>query len=51
VKNAFKKTKDKGKVREEIVASAIASFRIEGITICQEAAMKILKKIEFNQGK
>ena len=45
------KIKDKKIVREEILQSAIASFRIEGIKISKEMALATLKKVEFSLGK
>ena len=38
-------------LREQILASMLASFKIEGISIPAEAAIATLKKIELNLGK
>jgi hypothetical protein len=38
-------------VREQILYSALASFRMEGIQISKQEAKKILKKIEISLGK
>jgi hypothetical protein len=46
-----KKSTTKSSLREEILHSAIASFRIEGIHITTEQALAALKKIEANLGK
>jgi hypothetical protein len=43
-----KKATIKAPTREQIMHSALASFRIEGIHISQEQAIAILKKIEAN---
>jgi len=45
------KTNNKKVVREQILQSAIASFRIEGIKISKEMALEALKKVEFSLGK
>lgn len=39
--------KDKRALREEIMRSMIASFRIEGIRITAEMAERLLKRIEL----
>jgi len=41
----------KSATREKIAASAIASFRIEGIIISKEQAIAALKKIEASLEK
>ena len=46
-----KKGKDKKSSREQIMKSALASFRIEGINISEEMALLTLKKIELSLGK
>ena len=38
-------------LREEILKSMLASFKIEGIVISHELALKALKKVEFSLGK
>ena len=43
--------KDKKNIRKQIMDSAIASFRIEGIHISKEAAIETLKKVELTLGK
>ena len=45
------KTKDKKSAREQIMQSALASFRIEGINISKERALSVLKKVELSLGK
>ena len=45
------KRSSKSSVREEIVRSAIASFRIEGIYISEKQASATLKKVEASLGK
>ena len=45
------KPKDKKILREQILQSALASFRIEGINITQEMALETLKKVELSLGK
>ena len=44
--DAKKPTRNKA-LREEIMRSMIASFRIEGISITEEVAIKLLRKIEL----
>ncbi len=44
-------TKDKKALREQIMQSALASFRIEGINISKEKAFATLKKVEVNLEK
>ena len=51
MKQRVGKTKDKKAVREQIMRSAIASFRIEGITIPRDVALETLKKIEVSLEK
>jgi hypothetical protein len=43
--------KNAAAVREEILQSLRASFKIEKITISDETAHAILKKVEANLGK
>ena len=38
-------------LREEILKSMLASFKIEGIIIPHDLALKALKKVEFSLGK
>lgn len=45
------KTKDKTLIRERIMQSLLASFRIEGINIPQEKALATLKKVVINLEK
>lgn len=45
------KTKDKKVTREQIMQSALASFRIEGIDITEEKALAVLKKVVLTLGK
>lgn len=42
--------KDKS-VREQILQSMVASFKIEGIDISADSANAALKKVELNLGK
>jgi hypothetical protein len=51
MKENQKKKDDKRKLREQIMQSALASFRIEGINISKETALIALKKVELNLGK
>jgi hypothetical protein len=47
-----KKTeKDKMSLREQIMHSTIASFKIEGINIPLDKALAALKQVELNLGK
>ena len=46
-----RKVKDKKPSREQIMQSAIDSFRIEGINISKEMALATLKKVELSLGK
>ena len=46
-----KKDPSKSLIREQILQSAIASFRIEGIKISTEQALGTLKKVEVKPGK
>ncbi|MBY0426126.1 MAG: hypothetical protein K2Q22_10850 [Cytophagales bacterium] len=41
----------KSLLRAEILQSAMASFKIEGISIPQDDALKTLKKVEVSLGK
>ena len=45
------KTKEKKILREKILESALASFRIEGIEISKETAYEVLKKVELSLGR
>jgi hypothetical protein len=45
------KNKSKAVVREQILESMIASFKIEGIIINHEVALNILKKIQLSLEK
>jgi hypothetical protein len=52
MKGKVKKTTKKDKsLREQILQSMLASFKIEGINIPQDAAVVALKKVEFSLGK
>ena len=46
MKTKQKKEKVKSSTREQILHSAMASFRIEGINISKDQALATLKKIE-----
>ncbi|MBL0095579.1 MAG: hypothetical protein IPP46_03100 [Bacteroidetes bacterium] len=46
-----KKSKDTQGLRDEILQSLIASFRIEGIDISLSVAKETLKKVEISLGK
>jgi hypothetical protein len=46
-----KKGKNKKISREQIMQSALASFRIEGINIPNEMALLTLKKVELSLGR
>lgn len=46
-----KKGEKKLSSREQIMQSALASFRIEGIHIPKEAALLVLKKVELSLGR
>ena len=46
-----KKGKNKKISREQIMHSAVASFRLEGINISKEKALLALKKVELSLGK
>lgn len=50
MKSANQKNK-KQLLRTQILKSAIASFKIEGITISKKAAIGVLKKVELNLEK
>jgi hypothetical protein len=45
------KVKNKKISREQIMQSALASFRIEGINISKEMALLALKKVELSLGR
>ena len=51
MKVSQKKENDKKSAREQIMQSALASFRIEGINISKEKALIALKKVELSLGK
>ena len=51
VKAILKKFKDTQALRDEILKSLIASFRIEGIDISISVAKETLKKVEISLGK
>jgi hypothetical protein len=52
VKTKSKKSPKTAKeLRQEILNSMIASFKIEGITISPEVAVSTLKKLEVMSGK
>lgn len=52
MKSKLKLTSNTSKIlREQILNSMIASFKIEGITISDENAKEMLKKIEPTLGK
>ena len=51
MKASQKKKNDKKSPREQIMQSALASFRIEGINISKEKALIALKKVELSLGK
>ncbi len=45
------KSTDKKILREQILESAVASFRIEGIKISKETALETLKKVALSLEK
>jgi hypothetical protein len=51
MKTKQKKLTINSSTREQILQSAMASFRIEGINISKEQALATLKKVEANMGK
>jgi len=51
MKTKQKKDTVKSLTREQILQSALASFRIEGINISVEQAVATLKKVETSLGK
>jgi len=51
VKSTSKKSKKKHSLREQILRSLMASFKIEGIDIPLSVAEQTLKKVELNLGK
>ena len=51
MKTKQKKDTVKSSTREQILRSAMASFRIEGINISTEQALATLKKVEANLEK
>lgn len=50
MKSLDKKT-DKVLLRAQVLKSAVASFKIEGINISKKDALNALKKVELNLGK
>jgi len=46
-----KNIKQNDSLREDILKSMVASFKIEGIHISPEKALASLKKVELNLGK
>jgi len=51
MKKTTKKTNKVDSLREQILKSLIASFKIEGIEIPLNVAEQTLKKVELNLGK
>ena len=51
MKLTSKKTKKRHSLREQILKSLMASFKIEGIDIPLSVAEQTLKKIELSLGK
>ena len=51
MKSASKKASSVSSLREQILKSMIASFKIEGIDIPLSVAEKTLKKVELNLEK
>ena len=51
MKPTLKKSKKGQSLREQILKSLMASFKIEGIDIPLNVAEQTLKKIELNLGK
>jgi hypothetical protein len=51
MKKTIKKTDKVDSLREQILKSLIASFKIEGIEIPLNVAEQTLKKVELNLGK
>lgn len=51
MKTKQRKTKDENILREQIMNSALASFKIEGINISKEKALATLKKVELSLEK
>lgn len=52
MKTNIKKTEKTDRtLREQILQSMVASFKIEGINIPMETALLTLKKVELNLGK
>ena len=47
----MKSCSKKSKIREQILKSLVASFKIEGIEIPLSVAEQALKKVELNLGK
>jgi hypothetical protein len=50
-KKAIKTSKKKQVLREQILRSMLASFKIEGISIPADLAAATLKKVELSLGK
>lgn len=51
MKSTSKKSKNGHSLREQILKSLMASFKIEGIDIPLSVAEQTLKKVELNLGK
>jgi hypothetical protein len=51
VKKIAKKPSKNLPSREQVMHSMMASFKIEGIDIPLDMAIKVLKKVELNLGK
>lgn len=51
MKSTSKKSNKKPSLREQILKSLMASFKIEGIDIPLSVAEQTLKKVELNLGK
>jgi hypothetical protein len=49
--NKKNSVKNSESLREKILKSMVASFKIEGINISNSAAVASLKKVELNLGK
>lgn len=51
MKKTPQKQPSKTEIRHQILYSAIASFRIEGIIVTEEQGINVLKKVEASLGK
>lgn len=51
MKKKQEKQIEKKTLREQVLKSALASFRIEGINIPKEKALATLEKVELSLGK